>query len=336
MKIWKSAAVAFSFFVLVAFAVVFVNKATHHHERFDNVSLRLQWIHQAQFAGFYVAKEKGFYEKRGVHLTIRSGGIGFNAPLLVAQEKDDFGIWVADQVLAASAKEGMPIRAIGTVYNKSLACFMVRDQSGILTPADFAGKTVGIYHGFDTETIFQELIARFHVNASKVKQYTAAYNMSPFLDGQVDVWPSYVINEPLAAEENGVKVRVLTPDAFGIRYYSDTLIVNERILREKRDLVIRFLEASEEGWRYALSNIDEAVDLVLKYDSSLKRDHEKRMLLALVPYLNSNDPLFGMDPNVWQSMSEILLRQGAINDVSSFKTLCDFSVADEAHRARYK
>lgn len=308
------------------------NRLSHRHDLLQKVSLRLQWIHQSQFAGFYVAKEKGFYARRGIDLSIHSGGLGFNAPLLVANKQDDFGIWVADQVLTGFDKQHLPIRAIGTVYNRSLAGFMVRAESTILTPNDFVGKTVGIYHGFDTETLYQELLSRFHVDRSRIIEYPAAYNIQPFIQRQVDVWPSYVINEPLTAEENGMAVRVLTPDQFSIHYYSDTIIVHDDTLREKRDLVERFLEASEEGWREALSHPDDAVGIVLRYDPSLKPAHETRMLAALTPYLNSGDPLFRMNSGTWESMGQILKRQGGINDASSFKRLCDFEVATDAHK----
>src|ERR1017187_396608 len=330
----RSAAVA-----LIVFAAVGITVAVFNHrvgKGYEKVSLRLQWIHQAQFAGFYVAKEKGFYREQNIDLTIRPGGIGFNVPTLVALEKEDFGIWVADQVLSSFDREKMPIRAIGTVYSRSLAGFMVRESSGILTPKDFVGKTVGVLHGFDTESIFLELLDRFHVDRSSIKEYPATYNIVPFLHGDVDVWPAYVINEPLSAKENHVEVRVLDPDEFGVHFYSDTLVVNEATLRNKSSLVERFLEASERGWRSALSHTDEAVDIVLRFDPSLNRGHELAMLNALAPYIRSTDPLFGMDPKVWESMAEVLYRQKQISDTSSYLRLNDFTIANEAHKKYHR
>lgn len=330
MKLRTAALVAFFAFLLVGSFVFLRNRTTRKYEQIDTASLRLQWVHQAQFAGFYVAKEKGFYQQRRINLQIGAGGQDFNVPLLVAQRREDFGLWVGDHVLEARDKQ-MPIRAIGTVFNRSLACFMVKQGSPIFTPKDFEGKVVGVYFGFDTETIYRDLITRFHVNHLTIKEYPAAYTIVPFLQGAVDVWPSYVINEPLAARESGQQVRLLKPEDYGIRYYSDTLIVNETTLRDKRDLVMRFLEASEKGWRYALSHPDEAINIVLKYDPSLKEGHERQMLSALAPYINATEPLFAMDPETWKAMGEVLQRQGAIRDVNVFQGLCDFRIAAEAH-----
>jgi NitT/TauT family transport system substrate-binding protein len=325
----RSALAALFIFLCIGIAVILVNKTNGRHH--DRVSLRLQWIHQAQFAGFYVAKMKGFYADADIDLTIKSGGIGFNVPTLISRERDDFGLWVADQVFTAFDREKMPIRVIGTVYDRSLACFMVNASSHIYTPADFAAKRVGILHGFDTETIFNELITRFQVDPTTIKEYEVGYNLLPFLHGDVDIWPAYIINEPLAAEENGLKIRILDPASFGVRFYSDTLIVNEATLRNRRDLVLRFLESSERGWRYALSHPAEAVDMVLRFDPSLKRKHETEMLNALAPYIKNTDPLFGMSPEVWQAMGDVLQRQHQISDPNSYRRLCDFKVSDDAH-----
>jgi ABC-type nitrate/sulfonate/bicarbonate transport system substrate-binding protein len=305
------------------------NRVTHRHG--DHLSLRLQWIHQAQFAGFYVAREKGFYKDLNLDVDIDPGGSSFNVPTMVSTGQADVGVWVGDQVLKGYAHSGMPIRAIGVVFRKSLVCYMVRRDSRIFSPSDFRGKRVGIYPGFDSESIYVELLRQANVERSDVHEYPAAYSIVPFLAGQVDVWPSYVINEPLSAREHGQPVRCLTPDMFGVKYYSDTLIVRDDTLQSKRDVVVRFMKASERGWRYALSNPDEAVGIVLKYDPSLHRDHEKAMLAALAEYVNPTDPFFQMDPEVWRAMAAQFQTRGLIPDAENALHVADFDIAEEAH-----
>jgi NitT/TauT family transport system substrate-binding protein len=331
MKKTTTIVVSLLVFSSLAIPLVVLNACNQRHSDVERATLRLQWLHQAQFAGFYTAKEKGFYRDLNIDLDIRQGGKGYNVPVLVSEEREDFGIWVGNSVLSSFDKQDLAIRAVGTVFNRSLACFMVKEESSIHTPSDFRGKTVGMYPGFDTETIYIELMKRFGIDRSEVKEVPANYSIAPFLDGQVDIWPSFVINEPLDAEKHGVKVRVLSPDVFGIKFYSDTLIVNEKTLRERRSLVLRFLEASEKGWRYALSHPDEAVEYVLKYDPKLDRNHERKMLEAMSSYLNTTDPLFKMSPDVWQSMASVLQGQGALTNSESYKRLCDFEIAQEAH-----
>jgi len=326
----QSIAIALALFTISIFLVWSHNRILHTHS--DHLSLRLQWIHQAQFAGFYVAREKGFYKDLNLDIDIEPGGSSFNVPTMVSTGQADVGIWVADQVLRGYGHAGMPIRAVGVVFRKSLVCFMVKKDSSILSPADFRNRTIGVYPGFDSESIYTELLGQFHISRQEVKEYPAAYSIVPFLSGQVDVWPAYIVNEPLAAIEHGQPVRCLSPDAFGIRYYSDTVIVKDEILAKRRDVVIRFLRASEMGWRYALSHPDEAVETVLKYDPSLKRDHERAMLLALAEYVSPTDPFFQMDPAVWKVMADQLHAAGTIPDASSVLGAIDYKAASEAHQ----
>lgn len=316
-------------FLVLSLSIALIYHSTHRD--LYPLTLRLQWIHQAQFAGFYVAQEKGFYKNERLDVTIEPGGEGFNVPLMVSTRQDDIGIWEGDQVVKAYALKNMPIRAIGVVFRKSLVCYLVRDDSGIFTPADFRGKIVGVYPGYASESIYGEALQRFGVDRSSIHEFDAAYDLLPFLTRKVDVWPSYRINEPLTAKEHDVPTRCLGPDDWGIHYYSDTLIVREDTLIKKRNVLIRFLRASQQGWRYALSHPDEAIQIVLKYDPSANVEHQRAMLNALADYTNPEDPFFQIDPSVWNSMVSSLRDQGVLQDVEAVKAqgAPDYTVAQE-------
>lgn len=293
----------------------------------EKLSLRLQWLHQAQFAGFYVAKEKGFYREEGLDVTINSGGQDFNAVTLVASGSDDVGIWTADQVLLAYSR-GVPIRAVGVVFDRSLAAFMVRSSSGIKTPKDFEGKTVGMYYGYDTETLYLHLLKKFGVDRSKIQETALQYDLGRFYSGEVDVWPAYAINQPLAAKQAGIGVNLLTPEQFGIRYYSDTIIVSDSTLRKRRDSVVKFLRASQQGWEYALAHRDEAVDIVLTFEPHLDKEHQKQMLDVVAEYVNKKEPMFSMDRDTWDSIAVTLVDQGLLKESPDIARLVDFNIVE--------
>lgn len=296
----------------------------------ERISLRLQWLHQAQFAGFYVAKEKGYYRDAGLDVTINGGGQDFNAVTLVASGSDDIGIWTADQVMLALARE-IPVRPVGVVFDRSLAAFMVRRTSGIHTPKDFEGRTVGMYYGYDSETIYLALLKRFNVDRTKIQETALQYDLGRFLSDEVQVWPAYVINQPLAVKAAGIEVDLLRPEQFGIRYYSDTIIVAQKTLAERRGMVSRFLAASERGWRYAIEHRDETTDIVLKMDPHLNREHQRKMLDVVADYLRPSGPLFEMDRDVWRSIGSLLVEQGLLKKVPNLEGLMDFQLAGEAH-----
>lgn len=276
------------------------------------VSLRLQWLDQAQFAGFYVAAHKGFYRKRGLDVSINSGGPDFNAMTLVSSGSDTFGIWTGDQIILGISK-GLPIVPIGAIFDRSLAAFMVKTSSGIQSPKDFEGRTVGMYYGYDTETLYLELVRQFGIDRTKVRETPIQFDLTRFLSGDVDVWPSYVINQPLAAEQAGASVRLLTPKQFGISYYSDVLFVREDILRKSRQTVSKFLSGTIEGWQYALAHREEATDIVMARSSSLNRNLQRRMLDIVAEYLNLRPGAeLMLDAKVWESMETLLRNQGLI------------------------
>jgi NitT/TauT family transport system substrate-binding protein len=319
-------------FGLAGTSIYIWNKKIEQPRTMDKVSLRLQWLHQAQFAGFYVAQKKGYYRDANLDVTIRSGGAGIKALDLVAQKQDTFGTWVGDQVLSNFDKYDLHIRAIGTTFYKTLACFMVREDSPIHSAADLKGKVVGVYYGYDTETILNELLRQVGLTTNDLTLFQANYNITPFILKKVDAWPSYVINEPVDAKRQNIRVRTINPEAFGIKYYSDTIIVHDDTLRNDRDMVMRFLSATQRGWRAALSNPEDAIAATLEFDSTLKADQQREMLNAEVPFINASNPLFQMSEEVWKSMSEILQRQGALRDVSSYRKLVDFGVAQDADK----
>ncbi|MEA1900491.1 MAG: ABC transporter substrate-binding protein [Thermodesulfobacteriota bacterium] len=279
----------------------------------DKVSIRLQWIHQAQFAGIYTAKEEGFYEENGIDLTINSGGMDFNAIKLVATGNDTFGIWNADQIIISRTK-GIPIRAIAVVYQKSQTVFMVKKESGIKTPHDFIGQTVGMYYGWDSETYYKAMLKKLGIDRKRIREVPVQYDLARFFEDEVDVWPAYVINQPILAEERGFPVSLIYPADYGVVGYSDTIFTRESLINENPDLVLRFLKATLKGWEYALTHQEEAIDYTLKYAKDAKREHQKKMLEVSVPFIKPpQQPRVGwMDKNVWDNLQSFLLDEGII------------------------
>ncbi len=277
------------------------------------VSIRLQWVHQAQFAGVYVAKEKGFYSEKGLDVTIFPGGADFNAIKLVAAGSNDFGIWTADQLVLARA-QGVPVKAISAVFQKSLACFIAKESSGIKSPRDFVGKKVGMAYGYDSETLYVAMLKKLGVDRSKIREIPVQYDLARFWRGEIDVWPAYRINQPITAEQLGVPINIIDPAEFGIESYSDVLFTTDKMIYEKPALVEAFLSATLKGWQWALSHPEEAARIVLQQDSHLDYQHELAMLRIEAPLVQpSPEVAVGtMRRSVWESIRRMLLDQGAL------------------------
>ena len=232
----------------------------------------------------------------------------------------------------------LEVRAIGVLIDRSLACFMVRDkeEKPIISPRDFGGRKIGFYEGFDTKLISNWLSSQLPPSSPKPPIPFALHpdedNIKKLLDSKIDVLPVYAINEPLKVKN--FQVRMIYPEYYNLRYYSDTLIVNKTTLEVHRDIVLRFLEASEQGWRWAILNQPETVDIIMKStrDASVDQKEQTKMLSRVASYVSPGSPMMKMDPNTWKSMVNILKQDDpSMTEIRDCGTLCDFKVADDAH-----
>lgn len=287
----------------------------------QDISLRLKWLHQAQFAGFYFAKESGGYANKGLSVTLRPGGIDYPAIQMVASGSDQFGVTAADQILIAREK-GIPVVAVACIFRKSPFVLFSLKDSGISRVEDFTGKKIGVKLGGNEELTYRAMIRKAGVSPGSLTEVPVKFDISPLLTKQVDVWPGYSINEPITAEEKGFQVNLIWPETYGIHLYADVLFTTEEMLRTHPDVVKGVVEASIEGWNRAFSDRDAAVSYTLKYGEQLTKEHERRMLDASYPLIVTNSkPIGSMEMSVWQEMHQLL------KDGGFLKTDVDLSKA---------
>jgi len=276
----------------------------------DKVSLRLQWFPLAQFAGFYVAADKGFYRDDRLDVTVNPGGPDFNAITLVANGSDQFGIWTADQILAARSR-GVPITVVAAIYRKDPNVLMVRNGSGIKGPADFVGKTVTTVFGRATETVLRGMLARANVDPNRVRIEPFPFNVQSFVAGKVDVSAAYVYDHPFQARRMGTEVDLIDPADYGMNFYSDCLFVRTDLIEQRPDLVQRFVSATLRGWEYALAHQGEAVDIVMTKTQGIDRESQEYMLRESEALIRHENPdrlgLISLDS--LNQMKAVLLEQ---------------------------
>src|SRR5580693_8595603 len=212
----------------------------------DAVTVRLKWLHQAQFAGYYVAKDKGYYETAGLDVSIQPGGSDFPAVQMVAGGNEQFGVTGADQILIARSK-GVPVVALAVLYRESPFVLFALKKSGITKPSDFVGKNVGLKIGGSEELVYRAVLKSASVDKGSLHEVPVKFDLSPLLTGQVDVWPGYVINEVLAAQDKGFEVTVIRPADYVVNLYAAMVFTTERMLKEKSDVVKKFVAATIHG-----------------------------------------------------------------------------------------
>jgi NitT/TauT family transport system substrate-binding protein len=280
----------------------------------DSVTVRLKWFNQAQFAGFYVAQDKGIYKAAGLDVNIQPGGPDFPAIQMVAGGNEQFGVTGADQILIARSK-GVPVVALAVIYRRNPFVLFSLAKSGIKTPADFVGKKIGLKIGGNEELIYRAVLAKAGVDKSNLTEIPVKFDITPLLTGDIDVWPGYLINEVLAAKEKGFDVNIIAPSAYGIDLYADTLFATEKMLKEKPQVVQKFVAATLKGWTSAMASPEEAAKITVKYGDKLTYDHELAMMKASIPLLKPDDkPVGYMDEAGWSSVQKLLLDAGFQKD----------------------
>ena len=244
----------------------------------EKASVRLKWLPAAQFAGYYVAKDKGWYEAEGIDLTINPGGPNIIGENLVGAGTDTFGHGGgAASLLQARAKQ-LPIIGIGMLFQETPYRFVALPKSGIAKFADLKGKKISTWFT-GTQFILQGLLKKEDL-LSTVQVVPQAASMQPFLQGQVDAATVTIYNEMQVLKRDGVTNLVtFNPADMGVNLPNESIIANEKVVRENPKLVQAFLNASLRGWVYALTHPGEAVDSVMKAAPSTNRvNHEDEIV----------------------------------------------------------
>jgi NitT/TauT family transport system substrate-binding protein len=271
--------------------------------------VRLKWVHQAQFGGFYEAQEK-YYRPAGLDVEIRPGGVDFPAIQMVASGSEDFGVAGADQILLANEK-GIPVVAIATIYRRTPFVLFARKTSGIASVKDFVGKNVGVKLGGNEELTYRAMLRSAGVDAAAIHEVPVKYDLGAFLAGVVDVWPGYVINEVLSIQEKGVDLTLIRPADYNINFYADTLFTRQSVIDANPDRVKAFVQATMAGWHEAVEHPEQAAALGCRLSPELNPDHEVAMMKASIPLLKPQQlPLGKMEIEEWRSLHDQLLALG--------------------------
>jgi NitT/TauT family transport system substrate-binding protein len=253
----------------------------------DHVSLQLKWVAQAQFAGYYVADAKGFYKAAGLDVTIKPGGPDINPSQVMAGGGADVDVDWMPSALAAREK-GVPLVNIAQVFQSSGMELTCRNDSGVKTPADFKGKTLGVWFS-GNEYPFLAWMSKLNYPTTGgpdgVTVLKQGFNVDPLLQKQAACISTMTYNEYWQLIEAGMKPDDLTVFKYenqGVATLEDGLYATEAELKDPAavDRLARFLKASMQGWQYALTHQDEAVKIVLANDTagSQTAEHQKRMM----------------------------------------------------------
>ncbi len=186
--------------------------------------------------------------------------------------------------------------------------------SGITGPSDFLDKKIAVLDYQEFEIMFYSMIEKLGLDLSRIKLEPFDPEYVEFLNGNIDITPSYLTGGVSIIQEKGYDLNIIFPSDYGIHFYSDILIANEDLISQNPDLVTRFLRATLSGWKDAIGDTESAIKTTLKYAKIKDYDLQSTMMNSQVPLIHTGEDQIGwMKDEEWQMMYEILLEQKIIN-----------------------
>lgn len=296
----------------------------------DKVKLQLKWVPQAQFAGYFVALEKGLYQAENLDVTIVPGGPDIVSEQQVANGQADFGVdWVAS--FLAFRDKGVPIVNVAQIYQSSGLLLVSKKAANITKAEDLKGKKVGVWYG-GNEFEFLALMDKLKLDPDRdltiIKQ---GFTMDPFLAGQMDAASAMTYNEYQVVLASGLKaedLNVIDYNKEGVGMLQDNLFTSEDTLKNKKEMAARFVRASLKGWQAAIDDQKSAVDIIMKYveKGSTTAEHQTRMMSEVaklvLPSGMAKTQLGIMDANRFATTADIALK---------FKVISKAAVPEQAY-----
>lgn len=289
----------------------------------EKVSLQLKWVHQAQFAGYYLAADKGFFAEEGLLVDIKAGGPDVDPEKLIAEGAADFTQAGGIESLLAARDIGLPVVAIGTVFQKIDVVFIAKRQSGIARLTDFSGRTVSTWYT-GVHLILRALLREAGLDPAKIDEVAQAGSMAPFLNDDVAVAAATFFNQlPMLRAQGLTDLVIFDPADFGVVFPRDTILASEQTVKLRPNIVRRFLRASLRGWKEAAVHQAEAVDAVMRRDPNLDRAHQGVMMREVAELLSwgagTTAGVGYVDPNALAAAHDFLLRNRQITNAASLE-----------------
>lgn len=303
---------------LVGFCIGFISLIYANHVlAFEKVSIKLQWLHQFQFSGYYVAKEKGFYRDVGLDVDIIPYEEGSQDVVhMVKSGQATFG--TGRSSLVAAWMNGKPVVIISAIFQDSPAVLLALKNNGIDNLKNLIGRKVMVSPDALLAADYIGMFAQENISPHDIIRQRHSYNLDDLINRKTDAMACYVSNEPYMLKEKGVPFIGFSPKDFGQDFYGDLLFTSKREVMESPERVKKFNEASLKGWVYAFENIEETANLIWrKYNKqnksieSLIFEGAKLKKLALIPSV----PLGNIDPNKIQKIADLYLSLGVIGSL---------------------
>ncbi len=301
------------------FIILFIFIYNLYANEKSNVSLQLSWLNQFQFAGYYVAKEKGFYKDVGLEVNIREFKNNTNLTEQVINNEIDFAIGRSS--LLIDKIKGNDIVALAAIFQSSPLMLLSTNSENIKTIEDMKNKEVMIT--MDAE-LTASITAMLNSNGVYMKDLVVkehSFNVQDLINKKVDLMASYVSNEPIILEEKNIPYKIFHPKNYGFDFYDDILFTSSEFIKQNPITTQNFYEATIKGWEYAFKNKTEVAEIIFKKYNTQNKSliHLIKEAEALEKLAINNDGKIGcLDEKNLEKMVDVFKVLGLIKEDLNF------------------
>ena len=289
----------------------------------EKVGLQLGWKHQFQYAGFYIAKEYGFYQDVDLDVNIKEFDHSINIVNDVVSEHVNFGIGKSS--LLIERYNGKPIVALGALYQSSPSVLVTTNPS-FKSIKDIRGKRIMVTEDAVRSASITSMLLSNGINGNNFVRQKHSFNYNDLIEGNTDAMACYLSNELFHLAKNNIPYQIFNPKDYGYDFYGDILFTSENEIVSNPERVRKFYAASKKGWLWAFENIEKTAQVIYdKYNTQNKSldslIYEGRVLkkLALVKNID-----FGhISINKFNQIAEIFRLSNLLDKVGSLTTFVD-------------
>ncbi|MBK5961941.1 hypothetical protein CCR97_27590 [Rhodoplanes elegans] len=300
------------------------------------LSFQLSWIKSIQYGGYFAGIDQGIYKKLGIEPTFVSGGPNVDPVANVASGRSPLGDRPIGPLIVAREK-GIPIKVIGTVFQKSPYSIISLAKTPITNVKQLAGKTIATATSGRPMMLY--LIKEAGLDPASVNLVPSAPDPSALVSGQIDGYAGYSTNQGVMLKTRGVDIVTLNAHDLGLPETTGTIYAREDFLKDNRELVVKFLRATAESWRWALANPEATAKLMvekygnpgLDYQAQLAEIKESKPFIEAGPAATKG--LLTLDMDLFGKIIALYRSVGLVKGDMKATDLCDPSFAEAAAKA---
>jgi PAS domain S-box-containing protein len=238
----------------------------------EKVTLQLKWFHQFQFAGYYAAKQQGFYAAEGLDVEILERNPNKDIVKQVISGEVDFAI--GDSGIISYYARGEPIVALAAIFQHNPLVFISKESSGIVSPYEMQGKKLMFDSVGAGDAPLRAILAEANLDETKYTLVKHTFKNEDLINNKVDVMSAYLSDEIFFFKQKKVKINIINPQSYGVDFYSDILFTSQHELATHPERAEKFRRATLKGWHHALNHPEQLVQLIhQKYNPQLSVEH---------------------------------------------------------------